>query len=288
MDAGETSRDGTARPPSLRFRREAELRSPASRGDAAAFARVYERHHQSLYRYCRSLLRHDEDAQDALQNTMVSAFSALQGERRDFELRPWLFRIAHNEAMTILSRRRVTSELDETARMSASLEEQVEDREDLRALHADLAELPDRQRDALLLREFNGLSQHEIGQVLGCSTAAVQQSIFEARTTLLKCRDGRDMRCEAVRSAIANGDGRTLRASHIRAHLRTCSACRRFRADLASRPGGLAALVPPLPASVAPELLRRLLPGTAGADWGAMATGAGLSGALVTKARPRA
>ena len=71
----------------------------------AAFARVYERHHQALYRYCRSILRHEQDAQDALQSAMMRAFVALQTEQREIDLRPWLFRIAHNEAIKILRRR---------------------------------------------------------------------------------------------------------------------------------------------------------------------------------------
>ena len=100
--------DMTAVPATLRLRREGTLRSRAARGDAAAFAAVYERHHQALYRYCRSILRHEEDAQDALQSTMAKAFAALQDERRDFDLQPWLFRIAHNEAISILRRRRET------------------------------------------------------------------------------------------------------------------------------------------------------------------------------------
>src|SRR4051812_5541118 len=72
------------------------------RVDAAGFARVYARHHQALYRYCRSIVRHDQDAQDALQSAMLRAFVALQTERRELELRPWLFRIAHNESISIL------------------------------------------------------------------------------------------------------------------------------------------------------------------------------------------
>src|SRR5215211_7680372 len=96
----------TLRPPLRRLRRETEPRPRAAYGDATAFARVYERHHQELYRYCRSVLRHDEDAQDALQNTMTSAFAALQREGREIALRPWLFRIAHNESISLLRRRR--------------------------------------------------------------------------------------------------------------------------------------------------------------------------------------
>ena len=115
----------TAVPATLRLRREGVLRSRAARGDAAAFAAVYERHHQALYRYCRSILRHEEDAQDALQSTMTRAFAALQDEQRDFELRPWLFRIAHNEAISILRRRRTTAELDDVPGGDGEIEDRV-------------------------------------------------------------------------------------------------------------------------------------------------------------------
>src|SRR3954464_9895998 len=87
------------------------------------FALVYERHHQALYRYCRSILRHEQDAQDALQSAMTRAFAALQTERRDLEMRPWLFRIAHNEAVTILRRRDRTSALDESVGVAGALED---------------------------------------------------------------------------------------------------------------------------------------------------------------------
>src|ERR1044071_4895941 len=148
----------TAVPATLRLRRESTLRSRAMHGDATAFAAVYERHHQALYRYCRSILRHEEDAQDALQSTMTRAFAALQDEQRDFEIKPWLFRIAHNEAISILRRRRETSELDDVPGNEGETEDRVSEREELRVLRRDLADLPDRQRSALILRELNGLS----------------------------------------------------------------------------------------------------------------------------------
>ena len=156
----------TAVPATLRLRRESTLRSRAMRGDATAFAAVYERHHQALYRYCRSILRHEEDAQDALQSTMARAFAALQEERRDFDIKPWLFRIAHNEAISILRKRRATTELDDIPVLT-DLDDQVSEREELRLLQMDLADLPDRQRAALVLRELNGLSHAEIARGAG-------------------------------------------------------------------------------------------------------------------------
>ena len=102
----------TPAPLALRLRRAPVLRSRAARGDEAAFTALYQRHHQELYRYCRAILRNDDDARDALQSAMAKAFAALQHESRDFELRPWLFRIAHNEAVSRLRARRDAVGLD--------------------------------------------------------------------------------------------------------------------------------------------------------------------------------
>jgi len=250
----------TAIPATLRIRSEGALRSRAARGDSAAFAAVYERHHQALYRYCRSILRHDEDAQDALQSTMARAYAALQDEQRDFELRPWLFRIAHNEAISILRRRRETSELDEQP-APGELEDRVSEREELRLLQLDLADLPDRQRAALILRELNGLSHQEIGVVLEISTAAVKQAIFDARSALFSFREGREMACQDIRRMLSDGDGRVLRGRGVRGHLRSCPDCRRFKGDLEQRPKALRALAPPLPIGGAAALLAQLLGG---------------------------
>ena len=88
-------------------------------GSTAAFAALYQRHHQALYRYCLSIVRTPEDAQDALQSTFERAFAALQASRRDVAMRPWLFRIAHNEAVSILRRRRAGDEQIDTGMPSA-------------------------------------------------------------------------------------------------------------------------------------------------------------------------
>jgi RNA polymerase sigma factor (sigma-70 family) len=247
--------------------------------DAAGFARVYERHHQALYRYCRSILRHEQDAQDALQSAMMRAFVALQTERRELELRPWLFRIAHNESINILRRRSHAGELDETVGGAGTLEDCVADRETLRLLRRDLLDLPDRQRSALVLRELNGLGHEEIAIVLGTTPAAVKQAIFEGRSALLRCREGRDAACAEIQRILSDGDGRILRSRPVRAHLRACGGCRDFRGALARRPRDLAALLPPLPGGTALALLRGLFDGPATA-----VTAGGLTSGLAAKA----
>src|SRR5947209_4769384 len=95
-------------------------------GDERAFAAIYGRYHQQLYRYSCSLLRDEADAQDALQSAFAAAFAALRRGQRDAPLRPWLFRIVHNESITVLRRRRSHSELTEQlAGAAASAEEQA-------------------------------------------------------------------------------------------------------------------------------------------------------------------
>ena len=224
----------TAVPASVRLH-PPRLRSRAGRRDAD-FAAVYERHHQALYRYCRSILHDDHDAQDALQNAMTKAFAALQDEQRDFELRPWLFRIAHNEAITLLRQRRGTSTLDDATPARASSRTGSAEREELRLLRTDLATLPERQRAALVLRELNGLSHAEIGAVLDLSPPVSSRRCSTRAPRLSDSRDGRALACEEVRRTLSDGDGRVLRGATVRAHLRTCAPCRGFRAELSRVP----------------------------------------------------
>jgi RNA polymerase sigma factor (sigma-70 family) len=272
----------------LKWRRGPALRSQAARGDDAALTAMYERHHQALYRYCRSILHHDEDARDALQSTMAKALAALRDEERDFELRPWLFRIAHNEAISRLRQRRDAVDLDAVGRLGTdSLAQTVEDRERLALLRADLRDLPERQRSALVLRELSGLSHEEIAVVLDSTARAVKQTIFEARTGLHECAEGRTMLCADVQRALSDGDGRVLRGRRVRAHVRSCRACRTFKTALAQRPADLAALAPALPVSAGAALLAHLLPGAkaglaSGAGAGAGA-GGGMAATVATK-----
>jgi RNA polymerase sigma factor (sigma-70 family) len=254
------------------------VRSQAVRGSAAAFTAVYERHHRALYRYCRSLLGDDEDARDALQSTMTRAFAALRFEERDFELRPWLFRIAHNEAVSRLRQRRDAVEPHDVETLSTdSLAQAVEVRERLAQLRADLQDLPERQRAALVMRELSGLGHAEIAAVLGGSPQTVKQTIFEARSALHECAEGRAMSCAEVQRTLSDRDGRVRRGRRMRAHLRACCSCRDFEAALAERPARLAALAPAPPTAAAAIWLSRLLSAFGGSGAG------GVAGTLATK-----
>jgi RNA polymerase sigma factor (sigma-70 family) len=271
-------------PPELalagRFSSDERLARLISRGSARAFTVLYQRHHQALYRYCRSIVRDEDDAQDALQSAMMRALAALRAGERDLAVRPWLFRIVHNEAVSILRRRRPEVGLVEESEPSdITVERTVDQRERLSMLVADLKALPERQRAALLMRELSGLPIEQIAAALSVSQGAAKQTLFEARSSLHEFAEGRVMECETVRRAISDGDGRVLRGRRMRAHLRGCAGCRDFRALIDTRTAGLRALVPPLPAGAAAAMLARVLAHGAGgghAGGAAAASGAAL------------
>ena len=98
---------------------ERSLVRRATDGDSKAFETIFKRHAHELYRYCLAILRRPEDAQDALQSTMANALRSLPGEKREIVLRPWLFRVAHNEAITVLRQRQTTIDPDEVVEQTS-------------------------------------------------------------------------------------------------------------------------------------------------------------------------
>src|SRR5689334_6865546 len=259
-----------------------------SDGNEQAFAPLYERYYQQLYRYCRSIVHDDLDAQDALQSTFASAFAALRKSQRDAPLRAWLFRIAHNEAVSVIRRRRPTEDLSEASeRCGDSVEQQAGDRARFSLLLRDLRELPDRQRSALVMRELSGLSHEEIAIVLETSVGAAKQTIFEARRSLSEFAEGRAMACDAVRRVVSDADGRTLRSRRVRAHLADCAGCAEFANAIETRSADLRALSPALPATAATGVLARSLGAGSGhsGGGGAAVLAAGTAGKTAGAAR---
>lgn len=267
----------------LRVLPDESLARLAARGDARAFALIYERHHQELFRYCRSITRNSEDAADALQSTMAAALRALPGEERAISLRPWLFRVAHNESIALIRRRRPTEELGDEAASLPDPHGQAALRERLGRLMGDLSRLPERQRGAILMREMSGLTYAEIGSALDVSAGGARQAVYEARMALTELEAGRDMDCDEARVELSGGDGRVLRGRRLSSHLRGCPECRGFGDEVAVRRSALRVLVPPLPAAAGTAILGGIL-GAAGVGAGAAGSAAiGAAAGAATK-----
>ena len=167
-------------------------------------------------------------------------------------LRPWLFTIARNECLTILRRRRPTVELNGEPALGGDPFRELEVREELRHVLDGLRELPERQRAALVLTEVHGLSQLEIGGVLGVRSEQVKAYVYQARSNLIAERSAREDDCREIREELASARGAALLRGRLRRHVRSCSDCRVYADGVARQRRQLGALVP-----VAPSLMLR-------------------------------
>jgi RNA polymerase sigma factor (sigma-70 family) len=157
--------------------------------ETAGEAQLYERHSALVYRYCLRMLGSREDAEDAAQTTFFQAVRALRrGVVPNFE-QAWLLKIASNECK---SRHRAGFRRSqrEVTRDPQSLEELAEapnggDGRLIGVRHA-LSRLPETQRRALLLREWQGRSYAEIARELGTTRPAVESLLFRARGGLAR------------------------------------------------------------------------------------------------------
>ncbi len=174
-------------PPSvklLRTQSDDRLVALAAAGHERAFEAIVERYRRPLLRHCRRYLP-EARAEDALQQALVSAWSALRRGDDVRELRPWLHRIVHNTSLNALRAAGYDYEqLHDTLHGSGGPAELAERRAVVRQTLAGLAALPERQREALLQIAVEGRSQEEVAEELGLSHGAVRQLVHRARTSL--------------------------------------------------------------------------------------------------------
>src|SRR4051812_28669642 len=153
-------------------------------GNDRAFEAIVHRYRRPLLRYCSRFLSAAR-AEDAVQQTFVNAFGAIRSGDADINLRPWLYRIAHNASLNVL--RQAGADHDEISEQIDGVEtppQALERGERFRSVVAAVRKLPDRQRDALVLQALEGRSYDEIAVELGVTGGAVRQLLNRARTTL--------------------------------------------------------------------------------------------------------
>ncbi|HET7571892.1 MAG TPA: RNA polymerase sigma factor [Gaiellaceae bacterium] len=160
--------------------------SPAARRETDA-AGLFERYGAQLYRFCLGRLRSPEEAEDAVQNVFLRVHTALRkGVVPEFEA-AWLYKIAHNVCLSRIESRgrraafETPRDLDDVEYLLAAPEH---DHDALDGLPDALAGLPHNLRQALLLREWQGLSQTEIADAMGTTVSAVETLLYRARRQL--------------------------------------------------------------------------------------------------------
>lgn len=153
----------------------------------AAFAELMEQHQQRLYHHIRRMLGNHDDADDALQNTFIKAWKALDNFRGDAKLHTWLYRIATNEALTCIKKRKrhplADTEdhlVEEASQASLHAFETLSATEIQQKLQAALDILPERQLTVFNLRYFDEMPYEQISEVLGVTQGALKASYHHA------------------------------------------------------------------------------------------------------------
>ena len=205
--------------------RDADLVDAARSGDDRAFRALIEPHREDLRSRCRRILGSPDDADDALQDTMVRAWRGLPGFADGRALAPWLYRIATNASLDALARRRRLPPVDPDAvpdalNGSISPAAEYEQREDLeRALVAVMRHLPARQRAALILSDALGLSAREAAEALDTTATSVYSALQRARKQL-DDRGRDDTSLHALGDPELRADVERLTAAMARADVR--------------------------------------------------------------------
>ena len=160
---------------------DARLVELARTGSEPAFEAIVARYRLPLVRHCARMVG-DADAEDAAQDALLNAHAALVRGAAVRQLAPWLYAIAQNTARNCLRARAARPATEDADRDGgACADGSAEDRQELREVLAAVSSLPDRQRDAIVMREFEGRSYEEIASRLGASHGAVRQLLNRAR-----------------------------------------------------------------------------------------------------------
>jgi RNA polymerase sigma factor (sigma-70 family) len=283
------------RSPLLRLQSDERLIALVRRGNHHAFEALVARYQARLLAFCRHMLSSKEDAEDVLQEVFAAAFNAVLADNRPINVRPWLYRIARNRSLNHLRRTQAVGvdsmdiHLSENGQTTA---DKVHRREEFRLLIADVQELPETQRTALLLREIDALSYEQISEAMETTVPSVKSLLVRARVSLAEAAESRLLSCEEVREELGEvAEGLTRTSAPVRRHLRTCERCATFRKQLRQTNKALAAIFPVGPMLLLKKTLLAHLGtsaaasgGTAAASGGAAAGGAAMQAGITTLA----
>jgi RNA polymerase sigma-70 factor (ECF subfamily) len=167
---------------------EAELIAACLAGRPHAFDLIVERHRRAVYQLCYRFVGNHEDASDLSQDVFLRAFRGLKSFRGQSSIGTWLYRIGVNVCLNRVSVKKPASEpIDEGQHVDTRTEspsERVLRGERAERVRAAVAELPPKQRAALILRVYQEMSHQEIANVLGSSVGAVKANVFHALQNL--------------------------------------------------------------------------------------------------------
>ena len=164
-------------------------------GDADSFNELIHRWERPIYALAYRQIGREEDARDVCQDTFLRAYRGLNGFRGQAKFSSWLYRIALNLCRDWMRRERRTPvvqapedmdlmDLAAAREPSESIEDRVGRHDLTRAVERAMALLPEEQRTAIVLKEYQGLTFQEIADLLGCPLSTVKTRLYQGLTVL--------------------------------------------------------------------------------------------------------
>jgi RNA polymerase sigma factor (sigma-70 family) len=234
--------------PSTDLRGEEDLVARAMAGSSEAFEILFKQYRERITAYVRTIIPNHSRAEDVVQEIFVSALRKIHTLQDPAAFKPWIYEIARNASVDDVRRVKRNGEIlirsndfgpfdEQRQRQSQSAYSAVTWKERINHLKEALGGLPESQHEALLLREFGGMSYDEIGERMNLSRPAVESMLFRARrglkdeygeiTTGRRCR-----RMQRVMAEIGEGLGGMRDRRLLLRHMRECDSCRREAAAL--------------------------------------------------------
>jgi RNA polymerase sigma-70 factor (ECF subfamily) len=164
-------------------------------GERDLFEILMRRHNQRLYRVARSVLNHDEEAEEVLQESYVRAFTKLDQFRGQAKLSTWLSKIVLYEALSRLRKKRRIVEVGTVSELETKMgvseqnktpQDEMMRNETIQIMEKAINALPAKYRSVLVMREVEGLNVAETADHLGLTEQTVKTRLFRAHSILRK------------------------------------------------------------------------------------------------------
>ena len=166
-------------------------------GNAKAFEAFVLEFQGLVYNTCYSFLNHREDAEDVGQDVFIYAFKSINSFRGEASLSTWLYKLSMNKSLDFIRAKKrqkrgsgLLNSMDneEMSKLNVSdtnqPDAQLEDEEKRQILHSAINKLPDRQKRAIILSRFEGLSQEQVAEVMETSVSSVESLLVRGKKKL--------------------------------------------------------------------------------------------------------
>ena len=201
------------------IRTDEELVARATAGDVDSFNQLVIRWERTIYALAYRTLGREEDARDVVQEAFLRAYRGLRGFKGEAKFSSWLYRITLNLCRDWIRRERrapvvqppegtdAVDLADAQAAPTESVEDLVARREMSRAVSRAMAELPEEQRIAIVLKEYHGLTFQEIADQLNCPLSTVKTRLYQGLSVLRRRLDRQQIEEASLRRATWEGTG---------------------------------------------------------------------------------